>query len=313
MFTVYKITNLINHKCYIGSSIRVEKRWKDHIRCSKNPNSSNYNYPLYQDFRKDGIENFSFEILSDNFDSIFDMEEYEQKMIDYYNCLKPNGYNQTRQTHSNNILAENCQKHIQKVSQKCAKIDIDENILEIYPSYHEAARANGYDGDNCATQIRLVCKGERAAFNNLYFRDLDEQNQIISKTIKRPHGKKALICISLDCPEEERYFDSISEAANILKLADRRQIQEHLKGSTRYSTVKGYILREIDIYGNIIENSVSIEEKIKEYNEKNPLINGERHTITEWCKIYGISRDSYYKRRKKGMDAVEAITAPKRR
>ena len=30
MFSVYKITNKINNKCYIGSSIRVEKRWKEH-------------------------------------------------------------------------------------------------------------------------------------------------------------------------------------------------------------------------------------------------------------------------------------------
>ena len=36
MFTVYKITNCINNKCYIGSSVRVKKRWKEHINCSKN-------------------------------------------------------------------------------------------------------------------------------------------------------------------------------------------------------------------------------------------------------------------------------------
>jgi predicted GIY-YIG superfamily endonuclease len=47
MFTVYKITNLINEKAYIGSSIRVEERWKQHIAASNNPNSPRYNYPLY--------------------------------------------------------------------------------------------------------------------------------------------------------------------------------------------------------------------------------------------------------------------------
>ena len=30
MYSVYKITNKINNKCYIGSSIRVEKRWNGH-------------------------------------------------------------------------------------------------------------------------------------------------------------------------------------------------------------------------------------------------------------------------------------------
>ena len=51
MFTVYKITNKINQKCYIGSSIRVNKRWQQHINDANNPNNEKYNYPLYQAFR----------------------------------------------------------------------------------------------------------------------------------------------------------------------------------------------------------------------------------------------------------------------
>ena len=30
MFSVYKITNKINNKCYIGSSIRYKARWRQH-------------------------------------------------------------------------------------------------------------------------------------------------------------------------------------------------------------------------------------------------------------------------------------------
>jgi len=47
MFTVYKITNNINNKCYIGSSIRVEKRWQDHKNDAFNSNDEKYDYPLY--------------------------------------------------------------------------------------------------------------------------------------------------------------------------------------------------------------------------------------------------------------------------
>ena len=95
MFVVYKITNLIENKCYIGSSVRVEKRWQQHINTSNNPNSSQYNYPLYEAFRQFGIKNFIFEIIADDFETIWEMEEYEQQMIDFYNSVKPNGYNQT--------------------------------------------------------------------------------------------------------------------------------------------------------------------------------------------------------------------------
>ena len=313
MFVVYKITNLKDNKCYIGSSIRVNKRWNEHKRASQNPNDSKYDYPLYQVFREDGIENFKFEILADDFDSIWDMEEYEQQMIDKYDCLDPNGYNQTRATHSNNIMAENCQKHIQKISCKCAKVDINENIIEIYNSYHDAARKNGRDGDNEATKVRLVCKGDRAScFNGLYFRDLDENGKIISKPMKHSYGKKAIIGININNPEEEIYFDSISEAATKMGT-DRSSLSKCIQGIDRYSNVKGYIWREIDIYGNIIEVEKTIEDRLNEYNETNPLINGERHNIKEWCAIFDITPTSYYQRKRKGMDTITALTTPKRR
>ena len=313
MFVVYKITNKINNQCYIGSSIRVEKRWKEHKNVSQNKNSPHYNYPLYKAFREFGIDNFNFEIIADDFDSVWDMEEYEQQMIDFYDSLEPKGYNQTRATHSNNIVSENCKKHIQKISQKCAKVDLNENILEIYESYHDAARKNGRDGDYEATKVRLVCKGNNSScFDGLYFRDLDEEGKVISKPMKYSHGKKALIGININNPEEEIYFDSISEAA--IKLnTDRGSLSKCIQGIDRYSNVKGYIWRELDVYGNIIETEKTIEDRLNEYNETNPLINGERHNIKEWCEIFNISGASYYKRKRKGMDTITALTAPKRR
>ena len=62
---IYKITNLINSKVYIGQSRNIEERWKEHIEKGNNQNSEEYNYPLYQAFRKYGIDNFKFEILEE--------------------------------------------------------------------------------------------------------------------------------------------------------------------------------------------------------------------------------------------------------
>ena len=296
MYTVYKITNLINNKCYIGSSIRVEKRWRQHINSSKNINDKKYNYPLYQDFRKFGLENFTFEIIFDDFNSIYEMEDYEQKMIDKYNSLTPNGYNQTRMTHSNNILSENCQ-----------------NILAVYVSYHDAARQNGYDGDDRATSIRRVCKGELSSFNGDIYRDLDEYGQVISKQIKNHKGKKHIIGFKLDEPEKEIYFESISEAAKQLNT-DRGSLSKCIQGVKRYSNIKGYVFREIDIYGNIIDTSeLMIDDVIKEYEKRHPIIEGVRHSIPEWCKIYNIKQATVNARIRNGMSSIDAITTPIRR
>lgn len=65
MIGIYKITNKINQNSYIGQSSNINKRWKNHIIASNNPNDKCYNYPLYRAFRKYGIENFSFEILEE--------------------------------------------------------------------------------------------------------------------------------------------------------------------------------------------------------------------------------------------------------
>ena len=87
---IYKITNNKNNHCYIGQSRNIKKRWKQHIALSKNINDKQrYNYPLYQAFRKYGIENFTFQIIEQC--SINTLNQREQYWIDYYNSE----YNQT--------------------------------------------------------------------------------------------------------------------------------------------------------------------------------------------------------------------------
>lgn len=84
---IYKITNKINQKHYIGQSVNIENRWNKH-------KSDMYkkSYPLYLAFNKYGIENFSFEIILEcTKEELNDKEvEYIEKYDSFYN-----GYNQT--------------------------------------------------------------------------------------------------------------------------------------------------------------------------------------------------------------------------
>lgn len=52
MIGIYKITNKINNKCYIGQSIHIEQRWEEHLY--KNSKCSLLKYALY----KYGVDNF---------------------------------------------------------------------------------------------------------------------------------------------------------------------------------------------------------------------------------------------------------------
>lgn len=89
MAFIYKITNTINSKIYIGKTERtVKERWQEHLRHSK----TLINIPIYRAFNKYGIENFTIETVEECDSSI--VNEREQYWIEYYNTYK-NGYNCT--------------------------------------------------------------------------------------------------------------------------------------------------------------------------------------------------------------------------
>lgn len=59
---IYKITNLQTKQCYIGQSVNIAERWKQHCKCGCDIDASATN-KLYQDMIKTGIWNFSFELM----------------------------------------------------------------------------------------------------------------------------------------------------------------------------------------------------------------------------------------------------------
>lgn len=185
---------------------------------------------MYCGFRKYGLNNFEFIILRDDFNNIKEMQQYEKDMILYYNTHTPYGYNQTYATSG----GMNCITAIEKTKKRCAKVDIHNQIIEIYESYHDAARKNSIDENN-ANSIRDVCKGIISSIHGIYFRDIDENNNIIKLPFKNPHGKQAIVGISV-IGDEEIYFSSVSEAAEKMNIP-RSSLSKCINGHSRYSIV----------------------------------------------------------------------------
>ena len=92
MVGIYKITNLINQKCYIGQSRNIHQRWCAHRTRPFNEQCEDYNKTLYKAIRKYGLKNFSFEVLEEC--EIEQLNEKESYWINYFNSQK-NGYNET--------------------------------------------------------------------------------------------------------------------------------------------------------------------------------------------------------------------------
>ena len=97
MCGIYKITNMVNGKAYIGQAQNIEKRWNEHIHYTKNKNSLAYTKPLYKAMRKYGVENFSFEILILCEEELLNLMEiyYIEKYNSYIHAENSNGYNLT--------------------------------------------------------------------------------------------------------------------------------------------------------------------------------------------------------------------------
>lgn len=80
---IYKITNKINGKAYIGQSVDIKGRFISH-KCSKD------DLPLHQDIRKLGKDNFEWEILEECAE--FELNDKEEYWIEHYDTFN-NGYN----------------------------------------------------------------------------------------------------------------------------------------------------------------------------------------------------------------------------
>ena len=87
---IYKITNLINGKIYIGkTAFSIEKRWKEHCADSK----KGLDRPLYRAINKYGIDNFKIEQIEE---VSTDEEACQREIywISFYNSYYT-GYNAT--------------------------------------------------------------------------------------------------------------------------------------------------------------------------------------------------------------------------
>jgi len=142
---IYKITNKINNKIYIGSSKDITKRWQYHI------NDLMYNrhhsYKLQKDFNEFGLNAFVFEIIQivEDKNKLLDIE---QDFMDKTQCwLNEIGYNVSisskerktllqSQIELNNIKKENNNPLIMKPIVKKEKVrnpflDSDNEIIRV--------------------------------------------------------------------------------------------------------------------------------------------------------------------------------------
>lgn len=119
---IYKITNHINSKIYIGKTINIEKRWYKHKYLAE---KSKINRHLYNSMRKHGINNFLISVIEECLDDI--ANEREKYWIKTLNSTDRNiGYNSTIGGDGGNTWELN--NHKEETSKKLSKILTGHNV-----------------------------------------------------------------------------------------------------------------------------------------------------------------------------------------
>ena len=85
---IYKITNIQNNKCYVGQSVDIAERWKQHIKRGVGADTPTRN-KLYPAMQEIGPENFTFELIEEC--SVAKLNEREQYWQEYFGA-KEYGY-----------------------------------------------------------------------------------------------------------------------------------------------------------------------------------------------------------------------------
>lgn len=201
MAYIYKITNDINQKVYIGKTeFSIEKRFKEHCKDAFSPTKEKR--PLYLAMRKYGNEHFHIELIEETNNpeerEIYWIEQYRsfkngynattggdgRKYIDYdlvISTYKELGYvgevakklnisiDQTSKIlHQNNVEILSGQKAIQKKYGKIVNMyDLLDNFVQSFPSVNAAAEYMVQNNlTNCKKttikqHITEVCTGRR--------------------------------------------------------------------------------------------------------------------------------------------------------
>lgn len=140
MAYIYKITNNINHKIYIGKTTRdLNTRFKEHAK----PKNGNSKSAIRDAIQKYGVEHFTIEQLEEC--SIEKINEREKYWIEYYDSYK-NGYNLTVGGDGMS-LSDNIIKQIRQLWENGESIVSIAKILNLSHStvYHRICKYKDYD------------------------------------------------------------------------------------------------------------------------------------------------------------------------
>jgi group I intron endonuclease len=189
---IYKITNKVNGKIYIGQTIRtLEQRKWQHLDAAKHGCRTH----LYSAIRKYGEENFEFEVI-DEASSIEELNELERYYIAKFDCIK-SGYNMVDGGNNNVMFLDSVkQKHLESMRS-------DETRAKISKSMKQYRKEHPWTDE----QRRKFAKSKYGNKNFSGHHLTPEHREAINKKLR-----KQVYCVNEQGEVVEK-FNSVTDAA----------------------------------------------------------------------------------------------------
>lgn len=189
---IYKITNTINLKAYIGQSVDIENRWKQHKNINRGCTL------LVRAFKKYGIENFSFEIVE--ICSPEELNEKEKYYISHYRTYADygRGYNLTTGGDGSKgvYVSEIARKHLSDSlgGEPIYQFDLNGKYLGKFDYIADAERKLNIPHEN----IIKVLNGDYKSAGGFVFVRASSYQENVEYVCKRIKEPKAVKQYSLD-------------------------------------------------------------------------------------------------------------------
>ncbi len=252
---IYLITNKVNGKFYLGSSICIRARWNRHRRMLQN--RCHFCVCLQNAWNKYGEKSFIFQILAcvPNKEDLIAVEQYFLDLLQPFK--KKNGYNIRKVAHSNLGLrpSEVARKRMSKAQKK---IDHAHNKgKKMLPQVKEAMRMANL-GKHRTQEVKDKIRTTRfkrgcGRRENLDSTRLTKMVECMKTNWKKPEfvaaRNKAFKKRTMQkfppfvCLETGQIFDYIKDAADVFKTYPY-MFSKHLRGEIKH--VKGFHFEYIE-------------------------------------------------------------------